>query len=106
MEKRNIHTKHRRMLMNTQRPKRILRGIRCGNRIIQAQIPETDLAVATTRDQLAQAASLHVHVGDPLLVLAPDLDHGRCGFQALIEDADCAVAEARDEDVARHLVGC
>ena len=46
-----------------------------------------------------------MHVGDPLLVLAPGLDHGGAGLEALVEDADDAVAEAGDKDVARDLVG-
>lgn len=46
-----------------------------------------------------------MHVGDPLLVFAPDLDHGHGGFEALIEDADAAVTKAGDEDLSRNLIG-
>lgn len=46
-----------------------------------------------------------MHVGDPLLVIAPDLDHRHCGPETLIEDADGAVAVAGGEDVAGNLVG-
>lgn len=48
---------------------------------------------------------MHVHIGDPLLVLLPDLDHGLLGPEPLVEDPESAVAVAGDEDVAGHGVG-
>lgn len=70
-----------------------------------AQVPQLHLAVAAPGDEFAQAAALHVHVGDPLLVLLPELDHGLLRRGALVEDAEGAVAVAGDEDLAGHGVG-
>lgn len=94
------------MLVHAQRAQGILRGIDGRDWIGQAKIPQLDLAVSTAGDQLSQATALHVHVGDPLLMLAPNLDH-RCGrFQALIEYPDSPVSEPGDKNIAGHLIGC
>jgi len=45
-----------------------------------------------------------MNIRDPLLMFFPDFDHGGRGFLALVVDADGAVAEAGDEDVALDLV--
>ena len=45
-------------------------------------------------------------IGDPLLVLTPDLDHGCGWFETLVEDTDGAITETRDENVASDLVRC
>lgn len=74
------YAEHRCMFMNAQRAERILRRVRGGNRVIEPEVPEADFAVATARDEFAEAAALHVHVGDPLFVVAPDFDHCSCGF--------------------------
>ena len=91
--------------MHAQRPQHIPRRPDCPQRRIHANIPQLDLSVAAPANQFPQPPSLHMHVGDPLLVLAPGLDHGGAGLEALVEDADDAVAEAGDKDVARDLVG-
>lgn len=90
--------------MHTQRPQHPLRRLNSPERGIQPNVPQLDLAIATPAHEFAQAPALHVHVGDPLLVVAPGLDHGGAGLEALVEDADDAVAEAGDEDVAGDLV--
>lgn len=66
--------------MNAQRTKRIPGPVDGRNGVIHAQVPESDFAIAAARDQLAETASLHVDVCNPLLVFAPYLDHGRGGF--------------------------
>lgn len=43
-------------------------------------------------------------IGNPLLMLTPNLDHGCSWLETLIEDTDGAIAEARDEDIASDLV--
>ena len=93
------------MLMHAQRPQHLPRRLNRPERGIQPNIPQLDLAVPTAADEFAQPPALHVHVGDPLFVFAPGFDHGGAGFEALVEDADDAVAEAGDEDVAGDLVG-
>lgn len=65
--------------------------------IFPPQIPELDFAVSASGDEFAEAAALHVHVCDPLVVFAPDADHFCRGFETLVEDADGAVAVASDE---------
>ena len=97
------------VLVHGQRAQRVLGRPDRPQRLVLADVPELDLAVAAAADQLAQAAALHVHVGDPLLVVAPAFDHGLLGAEALVEDADGAVAVAAYEDVACDLVrgeGC
>lgn len=108
-DKEHPRRKNGRMLMHAQRPQHLPRRLHRPKRRIQPKIPQLDLAVATAADEFAQPPPLHMHVGDPLLVLAPGFDHGGAGFETLVEDADDAVAEAGDEDVAGHLVrgeGC
>ena len=74
------HAEHGSVFMDAQRAQRVLRRVRRGDRVIETQVPQADFAVATAGDELAEAAALHVHVGDPLLVVAPDFDHRGCGF--------------------------
>jgi len=42
----------------------------------------------------------------PLLVLTPNLDHGRCWLQTLVEDTDGTITESSHEDIAGNLIGC
>ena len=91
--------------MHTQRPQRILRRSNRVQRLILPDIPKLDLAVPTATDQLAESTTLHVHVGDPLLMVAPDFDHRHCRTQALVEDADGTVAITANEHISGYLVG-
>ncbi len=91
--------------MHAETAERILSSPDRAHALIHADIPELDLAAATAADQLALAAALQMDVGDPLPVLAPDLDHRRGGLEALVVDAHGAVAEAGREDLALDLVG-
>lgn len=102
---RNLHSENRGMLMNTQGAKSISSCIDGRNRIIHPEIPELDLTIPAAGDQLSHAPSLHVHVGDPLLMLTPDLDHCSCGFEALIKDTNGAISEARNEYIPGNLIG-
>ena len=97
------------MLMHGQGAQRILCGAHRAKRLVLADVPELDLAVAAAGDEFAETAALHVDVCDPLLVVAPAFDHGLLGAEALIEDTDGAVAVAAHEHVAGDLVrgeGC
>jgi hypothetical protein len=82
-----------------------IQGLNRLNRRIHTNVPEPDLAIPGARDEFAHAAALHMDVCDPLLVVAPAFDHGDAGFEALVDEADGAVAEAGSEDVAGDLVG-
>ena len=73
------HTEHGGVFVHAQCSEGILCGVDGGERVVHSQIPKSDFAVATARDQLPQASALHVDICDPLLVFAPDLDHG-CGW--------------------------
>lgn len=74
--------------------------------LVVSQIPELDLAVPGPGDELAYTTTLHVDVGDPLLVIAPSLHERRARVLSLVEDAYDSVAEPGDEDLAGYLVGC
>ncbi len=91
--------------MHTQRPHRIARRRNLPHRLILSQIPQLHLAVPASRQQLSEAATLHVDTRDPLLVAAPVLHHRQRWLLARVEDADRAVAVAGAEDVAGYLVG-
>jgi len=93
------------MLMHTQRPHRITRRRNLPHRSILPNIPQFDLAIPASRDQFSEAATLHMDVGDPLLVTPPMLHHCHRRLFARVEDANCAVAVAGAEDVAGDLVG-
>ena len=95
--------------MHAQRPQRVPRGLHRGEGSLHPEIPEFDFSIAAARDQFPESPPLHVHVGDPLLVFAPDFDHGGCGSEPLVEDSDCPVAESGHKYVPRDLVrgqGC
>lgn len=101
-----LHAEDRGMLVNAQGSKGILGGVDGRECVVHTEIPQSNFAVAATRDEFSQATTLHVDVGDPLLVLTPNLDHGGCRLQSLVEDAYGTVTKACDEDVTSHLVRC
>lgn len=74
------------------------------DRIIHSEIPQSNLTVPASRDQLSQATTLHVDVGYPLLVLTPDLDHGCRRLEALVENTDRPISESCNEDVSGNLI--
>ena len=92
--------------MNTQRSKCIPGCLNSRKGTIHTKIPKLDLAISTARNQFPKATALHVDVGDPLLMLPPDLDHGRGGLQSLIKHPDRAVSESGHKYVPGHLVRC
>lgn len=92
--------------MNAQGAESVLGRRDGGKGTIHAKIPESNLTIAATGDKLSQTTSLHVDIGDPLLVLTPDLDHGRGWFETLVKDTDGAITEACDENVASDLIRC
>lgn len=59
--RRHLHSKDRQMLMRARRPQHVLGGLERLERLLHADIPQVDLAVATSRQELALAAALHVH---------------------------------------------
>lgn len=101
----DIHGKNRRMFMNTQSPQAIPRSRHTPQRVIIPQIPKLDHAIFGRADQLPLAATLEMDAHDASLVLAPCLDEGGFGGEALVIDADGAVVEAGDDDVAFDLIG-
>ena len=92
------------MFVDTQGPKRIFGRENSGQGVVHAKIPQSDLAVATAGNKFSQATTLHVDVGDPLLVIAPDLDHRGGRLQSLIEDTNSTVTKTGNKDVTCHLV--
>lgn len=92
------------MFVDTQGPERIFGGENSGQGIVHAKIPESDLAVTTAGNKFSQATTLHMNVGDPLLVIAPDLDHRGGRLQSLIKDTNGTVAKTGNKDVTGHLV--
>ena len=99
------HTsKHRCVLMHRHCPECIPRCNDRPQRLIPPNIPELDLPIATSTNQLSKPSTLHMHVCDPLFMLAPDLDHRLLGTKTLIENADRTIAVAGHEDVTGYLV--
>ena len=92
------------MLMDAQSPHGVL-GCRNGSQgIIHTHVPKFDLAIATSTNKLSQASPLHMHVGDPLLMLAPHLDHCLSWSETLIEHTNGAVTIATHKNEACYLV--
>ena len=90
--------------MDAQGTECILGGIDSRKRIVHTEIPKADLTIATPRDELSEATTLHMDVGDPLLVLTPDFDHRCSRLQSLIKDTNGAITKASNKYVASHLV--
>ena len=90
--------------MNAQGPQHVFRRRHGVQRGILADIPQFDLTVAASTDQFSQASSLHMNVGNPLLVFSPNFDHCHGGFQPLVEDPNRTIPIASDENIARDLV--
>lgn len=63
------------MLVNAQGSKGIFSGEDGRERVVHTEIPQFNFAVAAARDELSQATTLHMDIGDPLLMLTPDLNH-------------------------------
>ena len=61
--------------MHRQRPESIFSGPYRPQRLILPNIPQLDLSVPTPTDQFSEAATLHMHICDPLFVVAPAFDH-------------------------------
>jgi hypothetical protein len=74
--------------------------------MVHAKIPESNLAVAAAGNELAQAATLHMNICNPLFVFTPDLDHRSGRLQSLIEDSDGSVTESSNKDITSNLIGC
>ena len=91
--------------MHTQRPHCVTRRRNFPDWVILPDIPQLHFSIPRPTYQLPEPTALHMHVGDPLLVLSPTSNHGLCRLLAGIEDADGAVAIAGAEDVASDLVG-
>lgn len=65
-----------RMLMHTQRPHCVARGRNLPNGVLLPNVPQLHLSIPRPTYQLSEPTTLHMHVGDPLLVLSPTSDHG------------------------------
>lgn len=92
--------------MDTQGAKSVFGSRDGGKRAIHAEIPQSNLAIAAARDEFSQATTLHVDIGNPLLMLTPNLDHRCSWLETLVKDTNGAITEARDENVASNLVRC
>lgn len=74
------------------------------DRLVHANVPEFDFAIAASGDELALSTALEVYVCDPLFMFFPHFDHCCCGFLSLIVDTDGAIAEPSYEDIPFDLV--
>lgn len=92
--------------MHAQCSECILGSINGREWLSHSKIPQTNLSVATTRDQFPQPTALHVDIRYPLFMLTPHFHHGSCRFKTLIEDAHSPVAESSNKNVTRNLVRC
>ena len=72
----NVRGEDRRMFVHAQRPHCVACGRDFPDRIILPDVPQLYLAVPRSADQLPEPTALHVHIGDPLLVLPPTSNHG------------------------------
>jgi hypothetical protein len=75
------------------------------HRRVHADIPKLYFAASTTTNEFSHTAALHVHLDDPGFVFLPYFDHAVAWGDTAVVDADGAVAETCDEDVARNLLG-
>ena len=91
--------------MHTQGPECVPRPRNRPQLVLHPDIPQFDLPIAAGTNQFPHAPTLHVYVGNPLLMTTVAFDHRVDGFLALIIDLDFAIAEASDEDVSGDLVG-
>ena len=64
------------MFMDTQCPHCVTYSGNLSDRVILSDIPQLHLPIPRPTDQLSETTTLHVHVGDPLLVLSPTSNHG------------------------------
>lgn len=101
----DLRCKDRRVLVDAERAEMVSRCLDRLDALVHPNIPQLDLAAAAAAHQLALSAALQMSVGDPLLVFLPHLDHGSGGFLALVVYTNGAVAEARNKNIALHLVG-
>lgn len=63
------------MLVHTQCPHCITCGCDFLDGVILPDIPQLHLAVPRATNELPKPTTLHVHIGNPLLVLPPTSDH-------------------------------
>ena len=91
--------------MNTEGAQGVLGGFNRSDFFFHANVPKLDLSISATTDEFPHASSLHVHIGDPLLVTTPSLLHSRGRSLTLIEDSECSVTVAGYKDVSCNLVG-
>jgi hypothetical protein len=104
-----LRCKDRCVFMHTESPQMV----RCCqdrlHTLIHTDVPQFDLATATAAHEFALTTSLQMHVGDPLLVLFPDLDHGSCRLLPLVVDSNSTITETGHEDITLYLIrgeGC
>lgn len=92
------------MLMYAHASESALRRLYRAELIFHSNVPQLDLATAASTNELSHSTTLHVDVGDPLLVADVSLPHGRCRRFALIIDLDLAVTEPSYKDITRNLI--
>lgn len=74
--------------------------------LVHAYVPQLDFTTSTAAHKLSLTATLQMYIGDPLLVLFPDLYHGGRRFLALVIHADRTITKTRNEHIALDLVRC
>jgi hypothetical protein len=90
--------------MNTESPQVVCC---CHDRLhtlVHANVPKLDLATAAAAHEFALTTSLQVHVGDPLLVLFPDFDHGSGRLLALVVNSNRTIAKTGYKDITLYLI--
>jgi hypothetical protein len=101
----NLHRENWGVLVHTQRTQGVSSGNDGIDRIVQAEVPEANLAVTAGRDEFSNTTTLHMDVGNPLLMFTPDLNHRRGWLQALVKYANSAISKSSNEDISGNLVG-
>lgn len=90
--------------MHTKRSQCVPRCFDGAEFIRHPNVPQLDLAVATAADEFSHASTLHMDVGNPLLVATISLDHRCSRLLPLIKDLNLAVSEPSDKNVTCHLI--
>lgn len=90
--------------MYTQCSKCVLGCVNGGQGLRHSKIPQPDFPISAARDKFSKTTSLHVDIRDPLLMVTPDLDHGRSWLEPLIENTNGSIAESSDKNVTGNLI--
>lgn len=73
---------------------------------IPSNVPQLDLAVPTSRHELALSSTLEMNIRHPCLVLFPNMHKRRLGLLALVVQPKSTVTKPGDEKVSLDLIRC